>query len=102
MSEAKPTKTMLWLFQLRRCFYCRKYKDLSQLTYDHFIPRRAFKKTLINGGAKGWHRSRWNLVLACHDCNSKKGHKMPTEEHRKLYRLLFNREPPTVKSLTKT
>lgn len=47
------------------CQYCGTQYPLKKLTYDHVIPR-------ARGGKTNWE----NIVMACYDCNSKKGHKM--------------------------
>ena len=55
------------------CQYCGKKQILSQLTYDHIIPKSRFndnKKLSTN----------WlNIVTACRLCNHKKGNKTPSE-----------------------
>ena len=88
-----PSKTYLWLAQLRACFYCRSFRDRKLMTLDHFIPRSRVGKGIY------WHRKRWNIVLACKPCNQWKGDRMPTKEQKRMYQLLFDRDPPTVESL---
>ncbi len=48
-----------------QCQYCGNRKNL---TIDHIIPRS-------KGGKHTWN----NVVIACVDCNSRKGNKTPTE-----------------------
>jgi 5-methylcytosine-specific restriction endonuclease McrA len=43
------------------CQYCGERKPLSQLSYDHVVPRAA-------GGRTVWE----NIVTACRTCNSRK------------------------------
>lgn len=47
-----------------RCQYCGDRKPMSQLNYDHVIPRS-------RGGRTVWE----NIVTACYDCNSRKANK---------------------------
>ena len=47
-----------------RCQYCRGHFPVSQLSYDHVVPRAA-------GGSTDWT----NIVTACRDCNTRKGSK---------------------------
>ena len=60
------------------CQYCGKYLNISQLTYDHIIPKSRFiynKKTATN----------WlNIVTCCRLCNHKKGNRTPDEAHMQL------------------
>ncbi|MEZ4221311.1 MAG: HNH endonuclease [Polyangiaceae bacterium] len=46
------------------CAYCSRKLPVSQLTYDHVIPR-------CRGGLTVWE----NIVTACYDCNAKKADK---------------------------
>lgn len=46
------------------CQYCGQRKRMSDLTYDHLIPRK-------RGGRTVWE----NIVTACRPCNSRKGSK---------------------------
>lgn len=50
------------------CQYCGKRYKTHELTFDHVIPRS-------RGGRTTWD----NIVTACHDCNLKKGNKLPHE-----------------------
>lgn len=55
------------------CQYCGQQMSMSQLTYDHIIPKARFlhdKKLSTN-----WN----NIVTACRPCNSKKGNRTPKE-----------------------
>ena len=69
----------LWEHQRGLCFYCdvpmirtqpseQKSKSGRLATLDHRVPR-----------AKGGHRIRSNLVLACASCNQKKADKSETD-----------------------
>lgn len=55
------------------CQYCAKKFDRDELTLDHVIPRS-------RGGVSSWT----NIVLACINCNMKKGDKLLSELHVKL------------------
>lgn len=46
------------------CQYCEKPLSLNTLTMDHVVPK-------TYGGFISWE----NVVAACQDCNSRKGHK---------------------------
>jgi 5-methylcytosine-specific restriction endonuclease McrA len=46
------------------CQYCCQKKRMSELTYDHMVPRK-------RGGKTTWT----NIVTACKPCNSRKGSK---------------------------
>ena len=56
-----------------RCQYCGDKCTMSELTYDHVIPR-----TL--GGKTTWT----NIVSACEKCNSKKGGRTPEQAKMRL------------------
>lgn len=70
--------TCLVAVQSGRCFYCDTILDgpttkrprANQWTRDHVVPQRA--------GGKNFR----NVVLACHRCNSDKGHRAPTVAER--------------------
>lgn len=46
------------------CYYCEKKFARADLTMDHIIPV-----------GRGGHSTKGNVVVACKDCNSKKGSK---------------------------
>ena len=50
------------------CAYCRVKLAVSQLTYDHVIPR-------AQGGRTEWE----NIVTACYGCNALKGNRTPDQ-----------------------
>jgi hypothetical protein len=50
------------------CQYCRKSLTSTQVTIDHIIPKS-------RGGSNTFE----NCVAACHDCNEKKGSRLPHE-----------------------
>ena len=56
-----------------RCQYCGRGFPLSQLSFDHVIPRS-------RGGATSWE----NVVCSCVGCNSQKGGRTPQEARMKL------------------
>ena len=73
--------------QGRRCFYCSATLDgpttkrprANQWTRDHVVPQRA-------GGL-----SYRNLVIACHRCNSTKGHSAPAVSDRARAAEIYDR-----------
>jgi len=58
-----------------RCQYCGDSKPLSQLSFDHVVPRS-------RGGETNWE----NVVAACVACNTRKGGRTPKEARMKLIR----------------
>jgi 5-methylcytosine-specific restriction endonuclease McrA len=56
-----------------RCQYCGDKCTMSELTYDHVIPRS-------QGGKTTWT----NIVSACEDCNSKKAGRTPEQAKMRL------------------
>ncbi len=50
------------------CAYCRVKLPVSELTYDHVIPR-------AQGGRTEWE----NIVTACYACNALKGNRTPDQ-----------------------
>ncbi len=57
------------------CQYCGKQFDRSELALDHVVPRS-------RGGRTTWG----NVVLACLECNTRKGDRRPREAGMKLIR----------------
>jgi len=55
------------------CQYCRKQFLMSELTYDHVIPR-------AQGGKTVWT----NIVSCCGPCNTKKANRTPEQAGMKL------------------
>lgn len=51
-----------------QCQYCRKKLTRSDATYDHVVPR-------AQGGKTRWE----NIVIACIECNQKKGNRTPEQ-----------------------
>ena len=56
-----------------RCQYCGDRRALSELTYDHVVPRS-------KGGRTDWD----NIVTACRPCNARKGGRTPEEAGMRL------------------
>ena len=56
-----------------RCQYCGKKAPISDLTYDHVLPRS-------QGGLTEWT----NIVSCCYLCNRKKGGRTPHEAGMRL------------------
>lgn len=63
------------------CQYCSKGLTSAQITIDHIIPK-----------SRGGNNTFENCVAACHECNEKKGSRMP---HEVGMRLIKNPETPT-------
>lgn len=73
--EVKFTKKNVLVRDGHRCQYCGKRYQASKLTVDHIVPKS-------RGGRSVWT----NIVTACHDCNIRKGGKLPWEVGMKLTR----------------
>ena len=58
------------------CQYCGKHHALSQLSFDHVVPRS-------RGGKTSWE----NVVCCCLKCNSKKGDRTPEKAGMSLVRV---------------
>lgn len=57
------------------CQYCATPRPLSQLSFDHVVPRS-------RGGQTTWE----NVVCCCLKCNGRKGDRLPDEAGMKLIR----------------
>jgi len=55
-----------------RCQYCNVRLPLSQLEFEHVIPRAQWKKS---SSPTVWE----NIVMACTECNSRKADRTPSE-----------------------
>jgi 5-methylcytosine-specific restriction endonuclease McrA len=55
------------------CQYCGAKKKISELTYDHVLPR-------AQGGTTTWT----NIVTSCSDCNRRKANRTPEQARMKL------------------
>jgi 5-methylcytosine-specific restriction endonuclease McrA len=73
-SRALSRKNIL-LRDRNTCQYCGEVLSSTELTLDHVIPRS-------RGGSSTWE----NLVACCHDCNHRKGSRLPAETGMKLLR----------------
>ena len=60
-----------WIGRTCHCFYCRNRLERDLVHVDHFIPWSYI-----------FDDSEWNLVLACRDCNLKKGASLPQIKFR--------------------
>lgn len=56
-----------------KCQYCSQKLTISQLTFDHVIPR-------VQGGTTTWE----NVVASCSVCNTKKGGNTPKQANMRL------------------
>lgn len=69
--HAKPVKFSRVNIYARdgyKCQYCGAKCAMSELTYDHVVPR-------AKGGKTSWD----NIVTCCYPCNYKKGSRTPAE-----------------------
>jgi 5-methylcytosine-specific restriction endonuclease McrA len=62
------TRFNVFLRDLFTCQYCTTTKPISELTFDHVVPRS-------RGGQTSWS----NVVTACGYCNLKKGNRLSRE-----------------------
>jgi 5-methylcytosine-specific restriction endonuclease McrA len=58
-----------------RCQYCGSPKRMSELNYDHVVPRHV-------GGRTVWE----NIVACCYPCNARKKNRTPEQAGMKLLR----------------
>lgn len=74
--HAKPVKFSRINIYARdgyKCQYCGDKCGISELTYDHVMPR-------AQGGRTTWE----NIVTCCYPCNYAKGNRTPTEARMAL------------------
>ena len=69
----KFNRKNVWLRDQGRCQYCGDKVPMSDFTFDHVYPQS-------KGGMTRWD----NIVVACHGCNQRKGHKTLREVKMKL------------------
>ena len=65
--KAKQLRSTKWWRQKLKegiCYYCQKTFATDELTMDHKLPL-----------ARGGFSSKSNIVISCHNCNTKKGTK---------------------------
>lgn len=70
-------------FSVHNCQYCGVKLPMSQLEYEHVVPR-------VQGGKTVWD----NIVMACTDCNSRKAGRTPEQAGMTL--LSIPRKPKTL------
>jgi 5-methylcytosine-specific restriction endonuclease McrA len=58
-----------------RCQYCGESKKITELNYDHVVPRQ-------QGGRTIWE----NIVTSCYSCNSRKANRTPEQAGMRLVR----------------
>lgn len=58
-----------------RCQYCGSPKRMTELNYDHVVPRHV-------GGRTCWE----NIVTSCYACNARKANRTPEQAGMKLLR----------------
>ena len=56
-----------------RCQYCGERRRMTELNYDHVVPR-------VQGGRTVWE----NIVTSCYACNDRKGNRTPEQAGMKL------------------
>lgn len=61
--KIKRLRAQLWAEQQGACAYCARSVPLGAATFDHVNPR-----------ANGGRDTRDNGVMACSECNNRKGH----------------------------
>ena len=74
--HAKPVKfsrVNIYARDNYKCQYCARKASISDLTYDHVVPRS-------QGGMTEWT----NIVTCCYLCNRKKGGRTPQEAGMRL------------------
>jgi len=71
--DVKFTRSHVYKRDDFTCQYCGKRDSVSNLNYDHIIPRSM-------GGKKCWS----NIVTSCYLCNMKKGNRTPDQAGMKL------------------
>lgn len=59
-----------------RCQYCGDRKRMTELNYDHVVPR-------VQGGKTVWE----NIVTACYPCNDRKRNRTPEQAGMKLLKV---------------
>lgn len=67
-SGVKFSKMNVYMRDKFRCQYCGERFKMSQLNYDHVVPR-------AQGGKTVWD----NIVTACYGCNSSKANRTPEQ-----------------------
>lgn len=63
------------------CQYCDSTVDISELTYDHVVPKSQWN--LDDGSPTCWT----NIVTACISCNRRKGNRTPKQANMPLKKL---------------
>ena len=71
--KVKFSRVNIYARDKYRCQYCATKLPVSELTYDHVVPR-------ARGGKTTWE----NIVTACVPCNARKADRTPTEAGMRL------------------
>ena len=71
--KVKFSRKNLFIRDNYTCQYCGIQKEISELTYDHIIPKSQWNYS--SGNPTNW----LNITTACVKCNRKKGNKNPTQ-----------------------
>jgi len=83
--RVKFSRTNIYRRDKNTCQFCGHKHRAADLTLDHVIPR-------AQGGKTTWE----NIVLACFDCNQKKGEKSLKQAGMRLIRQPFRPKPEDV------
>ena len=62
MSVSQHTRDFIYIESAGKCIYCGKDVAKEEMTLDHIVPKKG------HGG-----KNRDNLILACPECNNRKG-----------------------------
>lgn len=71
--KVKFSRKNLFIRDNYTCQYCGLIKDISELTYDHIIPKSQWNYDI--GNPTTW----LNITTACVKCNRKKANRNPTQ-----------------------
>jgi 5-methylcytosine-specific restriction endonuclease McrA len=73
----KFSRANLFVRDNYKCQYCGQTSDKNQMTYDHIIPKSQW--------SYDYSPTTWtNIVLACTECNRRKGNRTPEQANMKL------------------
>ena len=76
--EVSFTRSNVYKRDRFECQYCGRIRNITDLNYDHVIPRSS-------GGKTSWD----NIVTSCDNCNIKKGSKTPEQAGMSLIKKPF-------------
>ena len=76
--QVSVTRWGIFTRDVNRCCYCLEQKPISELTFDHVIPRS-------RGGGDTWD----NLATSCMPCNFRKANRTPGEAKMPLLQRVY-------------